>query len=324
MKKKFKPLISIIMINYNGLNYLKKTIQPLLNFKYKPYEVIIVDNGSNDGSVSYIKKFKNIRFIKSPKEREKNFACNYAFKHSKGKYILFLDNDALVNDKSLLNNLLENYIWCDNCGLLGLAYYDIDKNITNGYGGYLGYYFSKERKMIPLKQLSRYHGTQIGFPHGLAFFIERVKWEEINGYDENLIFGGDDSDIGIRLGIRGYKNYLYAKCPIIHLGINERTNNKTYSRKWKYIFSSHLYTILKDYSSLNLIPSIFIYSVFGFLKSLKQSLVRISLGPLIGFFLGYIIFLSKISLSIEKRKDIQKNRIIKSDNFLKINPKEFR
>ena len=50
MKDK-KPLISIVMLNYNGLKYLKSTIHPILKLDYPNYEFIIVDNCSTDGSI---------------------------------------------------------------------------------------------------------------------------------------------------------------------------------------------------------------------------------------------------------------------------------
>jgi len=66
--KDSKPLkISIIMLNYNGLKYLEKTLSPLLVLDYPDYEFIVVDNDSKDGSVESLQKlaskYKNIKLI---------------------------------------------------------------------------------------------------------------------------------------------------------------------------------------------------------------------------------------------------------------------
>ena len=95
MKNK-TPLISVVMLNYNGLKYLKRTIHPILKLNYPTFEFIIVDNGSTDGSIEFIKKFKRIKLIENGENLGYSKGKNIGVKHAKGEYVLLLDNDILL------------------------------------------------------------------------------------------------------------------------------------------------------------------------------------------------------------------------------------
>src|SRR3989344_3280799 len=168
MNKKY-PLISIVMLNYNGLKYLKRTIPPILKLDYPSYEFIIVDNGSSDGSIEFIKKFKKIKLIESPKKREKNFACNYAINKAKGNYILLLDNDAEINTSNLLMELYDRYSKSEVTGIIGLSFIDYGSPKSKSYGGYFSYYFIMEKKAISKKFLKHYDCCKISYPEGKGF-----------------------------------------------------------------------------------------------------------------------------------------------------------
>ena len=101
------PKISVVMLNYNGLNYLKKTMPPILKLDYPNYEFIIVDNGSTDGSKEFIKKFRKIRLIENHKNLGYSKGKNIGVKHAKGDYVLLLDNDILIKKQRNHNSFTE-------------------------------------------------------------------------------------------------------------------------------------------------------------------------------------------------------------------------
>jgi hypothetical protein len=63
--------------------------------------------------------------------------------------------------------------------------------------------------------------------------------------------------------------------------------------------------------------------VFAFIKSIKQSIFRLHLGPIFSFFHGYYLFIKMLPITLKKREDIQLKRVIKEDIFLKIRPPKF-
>lgn len=95
-----KPLVSIIIVNWNGLAQMEKCLASLAEISYKNYEVIISDNGSTDGSLEYFNKIKNKfpKFIVVKNGKNLGYAKgnNVGFKKASGELILLLNNDTIV------------------------------------------------------------------------------------------------------------------------------------------------------------------------------------------------------------------------------------
>ena len=114
-------LVSIIITSYNKKKFIKKSIKSALNQTYKKKEVIVFDDGSNDGSIKIIKRIKNIKLIINKKKRFQKNPLNQlnaiieCTKKSKGKYIFLLDGDDYFKKKKIFNFL---------------KYFRINKNIS--------------------------------------------------------------------------------------------------------------------------------------------------------------------------------------------------
>jgi glycosyltransferase involved in cell wall biosynthesis len=313
--------VSVVMVNYNGLVYLKRTVPKILDLDYPNYEFIVVDNGSSDGSLEFLKNKKGVKLVQSPRIAEKNYACNYAIKQAKGKYILLLDNDALITNRSILSELIDQYK--ENYGVIGLSFVNEGSKRTQYYGGYFSICFTKEVPYIDVKKVKLLHDSKIGYADGKGLFLSKEVWSSAEGYDENLSFGGDDTDLGMKLILLGYNNHLYSKTVQIHLGMPERTDNKKYSAKFRKAFYAHLYTIVKNYSFYESVLIFINYSSFMFAKSIIQSIKRKNFSTVMSFFQGIKMFFNNFDLAMRNRKLIQSKRKISSDTFLKIRPKKY-
>ncbi len=92
-------LVSIVIVNWNGLSWLKGCLPSLAKQRYTPVEIIIVDNGSTDGSVEWLRlKYPKVTVI--PLKENLGFARtnNIGYEKSKGTFVLFLNNDTVVTD----------------------------------------------------------------------------------------------------------------------------------------------------------------------------------------------------------------------------------
>lgn len=99
-------LVSIIIPVYNVEKYIERCIESVLNQTLNNYEVIIVDDGSIDGTASicdnYAKKYKNI-FVIHKNNAGLGYARNTGIENAQGKYIVFLDGDDFIGKDHLLN-----------------------------------------------------------------------------------------------------------------------------------------------------------------------------------------------------------------------------
>ena len=96
--------ISVIVPMFNASKFIKKTLMSLIDQDFKEqFEVIIVDNNSKDGSISYLENFTKfkIKLIKNKFNSGYTKAINQALKKSSGEHILVLNPDSILQDRSI-------------------------------------------------------------------------------------------------------------------------------------------------------------------------------------------------------------------------------
>ncbi len=102
-------LVSIIIVNWNGLRWLPECFSSLYAQEYKNFEIIFVDNASHDESVVWVKKhFPKTRIIINSQNLGFAEANNVGYRESRGEYVLFLNNDTRVT-KTFLKELLAKF-----------------------------------------------------------------------------------------------------------------------------------------------------------------------------------------------------------------------
>jgi len=134
-----KPLVSIILPVYNGMKYIKKTIESLLSQDYENFEIMVIDDCSTDGSFEFIKDLFygdhpnwNIRILKNIKNLGCIATCNRAIRLSKGEYIFRTDQDTLY-DHNVLTQLMET-LQSDKTGAVGCKLLYPDSDMIRAFG----------------------------------------------------------------------------------------------------------------------------------------------------------------------------------------------
>lgn len=98
-----QPLISVIIVNHNGIEFVAECLKSVSGNEYGNFEIIFVDNGSTDGSLEYVKKEfaaeKRLKIVENHASLGPAVGRNRGAGASRGKYLVFLDNDTRVDRK---------------------------------------------------------------------------------------------------------------------------------------------------------------------------------------------------------------------------------
>ena len=189
-----KPLVSIIILNWNGLTDTIKCLDSVKKITYVNYKIIIVDNGSRNNDCQKIKEKygdtiklmcneKNLGFTGG-----NNVALKQIIKENKSKYILLLNNDTEVK-KNFLNILVEYSENNKQAGIIGpKIYYWQKNNIIQSVGGKISWYTGKVKNIGHLqKDNGQYDNIQeVDYVPGCALLIKAELINKIGLLDEKF------------------------------------------------------------------------------------------------------------------------------------------
>jgi len=214
-----QPLASIIILNWNGKQYIKDCLVSLKKQSYKNLEVILVDNGSIDGSVSYIKNnFSSfVKLIENKSNLGFATGNNIGIKNSKGKYILLLNNDTKANS-SWAEELIKAAESDDSIGMCASKVLSLDNPKIIDNVGHLIYKDGLNRGRGRLEYDEGQYDTieEVFLPSGCAALYRKKMLDEIGGFDEDFFAYSDDTDIGIRGRLAGWKCIYVPKAVVYH------------------------------------------------------------------------------------------------------------
>ena len=177
-----KPRVSVIMTIYNSDLYLKEAIDSLLMQSFMNWELIAVENGSNDNSVNILKKYndKRIRVFPFPENIGRTPALRFAFEKSQGEFIAVLDSDDVAKPERISSQVSFLDLNPDIL-LVGswVEYIDADSNI-----------FSTSKLTTDIKKIKDSLGWMNPITHSSAM-LRKDEAEEVGGYPKDLIYAQD-------------------------------------------------------------------------------------------------------------------------------------
>lgn len=118
MDEKTQPLVSVVILNWNRIQDTLACLESVRKLNYKNYEVVVVDNGSVDGSKEKLAAIKDIIFVDNPKNRGFTGGHIDGYARSKGEFILLLNNDAVI-DPDYISIAVEDMLKDPTVGAVG-------------------------------------------------------------------------------------------------------------------------------------------------------------------------------------------------------------
>jgi len=237
------PLVSVIILNYNGLRYLgarlKSCLDSVVECDYQHFEVIFVDNGSTDGSSVFVEESYRNKVLVIQNQR--NLGCakgfNVGIRRSKGKYLALISNDMIVN-RNWLNPIIKLMESDRRIGLVGckrLAY-GVDR-LIDGIGADL--YLCGRLKTIGAGEVDRgqYDADRddIDFIGGTQI-VRRSVIEQVGSFDPGFSeFFSEDIDLCFRVRKAGYKIVYVFDAVVTHIGSATFTGLSRNEREREFI-----------------------------------------------------------------------------------------
>ena len=211
-------LVSVIVVNWNGKKYLADCLQSLRAQTFSDYEVILVDNGSTDGSVEWIQEnFPGwVRVLRNARNEGFSGGNNRGIRAALGKYIVLLNNDAQA-DSLCLEELVKVAEENPRAGMLACKIYLQGGSKIIDNVGHLIYRDGLNRGRGRLEaDLGQYEKIEeVFFPSGCAALYRREMLDEVGLFDEDFFAYGDDTDLGLKGRLAGWK-CLYVPKAVVH------------------------------------------------------------------------------------------------------------
>ena len=254
--------LSIILVNWKTKDITRNALLSIYKeTKDINFEVIVIDNNSQDGSVEMLKKeFPQAVLIENIDNKGFGKANNQGLKITKGEYLMFLNTDVIILDGAL-NKLLDYLGSHSDVMLVGPRLLNRDltfqhacrRTLPNPVNSLfhlsgLTKIFKKNRLVNQYKQYNL--SPDITGPtaalSGAAMMFRRQVYEEIGGFDERFFMYGEDLDFCKRVLDKGWKKVYVSEARIVQFGGQSRSKRKVkslinfYEAMWLY-YRKHFY-----------------------------------------------------------------------------------
>ena len=270
------PSIAIVILNYNGRDFLKQFLPSVVSSTYSNKKIIVADNASNDNSVQWLtENYPEIKILIN--NRNDGFAggYNWALKQIEADYYVLLNSDVSVSSNWIepIVELMESDDTIGACQPKILSWNKPDffeyAGACGGYIDALGYPFSRGRLFdICEKDEGQYNSVQkIFWATGAAMFVRSKVFHELNGFDASFFAHMEEIDLCWRMQLAGYAIYVQPFSVVYHVGggtLDYLSPKKTYLN-----FRNNLELIYKNIEGQYLLRSLFMRMVLDGIAAFK-------------------------------------------------------
>lgn len=322
-----KIRFSIIIANFNGEKFLPDCLSSVFKTIGSNYEVIIVEDGSTDGSLKIISKFQQKYHLQLVQNKENSGLVrsrNAAIGKAAGDILVFLDNDTKV-DKHWLKGLekvfsADQTIGAAQCKIFDFKKKDIIQEIGMKLIPYTGFGMPVGRGE---KDSGQFDNPVEIVALGAALAVRKDLAERIGGFDQKLFHYTDDLDFSWRVWVTGFRVVLAPHSWVYHY---TKVHNLTY-KVYFHLSKNSLRMILKNYEIFNMLKFLPLSLALNIIGGLYVLFSRGSLSGVAGVTFGIIWNMLNFQDTLKERSKIQSlkktadqdilNKIMVSNNIFK-------
>ena len=254
-------LVSVVILTYNGLDHVKTCLESVLQTSYSPIEAIVVDNGSTDGTVQYLRqRFPSVNVVELNTNTGPATGFMAGVRHSKGDYVVLLSNDMEV-ESSWLGYLVDALQEDPSVAAAEPKYKDFyDRrrfDVTAAAGRWIDRFGNNFTRGVGEIDVGQY--DEKADVIGVATMFRRREMLRVGGYDASYFFGYEDMDVGWRFYLAGDKVVYVPESVIYHKsGASSRSSKGGLLRPALYYLNkrNRLISIMKNYSVKNMLTAL--------------------------------------------------------------------
>lgn len=245
------PQVSVIIVNFNGQKHVARCLRSLQKTRGVTFEVLLVDNGSKDGSVAWVEEhFPQVKVVALGNNLGFGKANTYALRLAAAPLVAFLNNDTVVHPlwlHPLVDTLHRFPDVAAACATLRLLSHPRLYNARGGGMSWLGYGF--DRFFGYSSEGSQPQLEEVLFPTAAACLVRKEEFEALGGFDPAFFMYHEDVDFGWRVWLLGKRVVVVRDSVVWHVfgGTTVRVGG---SRRRLLLGSQHLLrSVMKNYET---------------------------------------------------------------------------
>ena len=297
-----------IIVNWNDKDVISECIQSLLNQDRSEIDIIVSDNGSNDGSIDFIREqFPSVQIIRNGENLGFGSAVNRGLSAAKGDYLIFLNSDLQLDPKCI--GTLARFLDSDSSvgGAIPKILYHNQRDTVNSLGVLINYTGIAYPNLLGQKDPG--HLEPFESACGGIFMLRREVYAAVGGFDEDLFLYHEDHDLSWRIRLAGWKLKVNANATMYHHYHFNKGIRKFYSSE-----KNRLYLLLKNLE----IKTLVLISPALVLVELSQWIYAATNGWFSLKIKSYFEILNLIPNILLKRKELKALRKIPDSEIIRI------
>jgi GT2 family glycosyltransferase len=301
------PLVSVVIVTWNGRQYLEACLNAVAAQAGVSTETVLVDNGSSDGTVAYVReRFPAVRVIALPENRGFAGGNNAGVREARGRFIALLNNDTVPAPdwlEALLGGLNEE---AGFALVTSRIVYMHDPELIDSAG---------DGMLASGGAFKRHHGARVELAQesmevfgvcGAACLMPRRVFDELGGFDEDFFVSHEDVDLSYRARLLGYRCRYIANAVVRHHGsvtIGRVSGFAIFqgqrNLEWLYVKNTPFALLLRT------LPSHLLYTAAAGVHFARSG----ALGP---FLRAKLAAIAGLPRALRKRRQVQRARRVQA------------
>jgi len=281
--------LSVNLVSWNGMKYIKDCLKSLEQQTFTDFSLLVVDNGSTDGTLEFIKEeYPHVKVVEHKKNAGFARAHNQAIHWTKSPYILILNQDIIL-DQNCFEELIKFMDEHEKAGAVTPKLLRLQEGEKTNYIDSLGLKINKKFQVQDIAQgeldSGQYESREEVFGCSGACPIYRrsalvdVRFEN-EFFDEDFFSYKEDIDLSFRLQAKGWQNWVVPQAVAYHArGVGAEKGSRSLFQLFKhrrakgvfanyFSYRNHLYFLNKNCVQWKFLPQIFLYEFGKFLYTL--------------------------------------------------------